>query len=1248
MDDWRDSQRNKEAADANIIRNGSGAIPRRPGQRFIPEKPNTRTDAFRKWRNEKRFKNNTTSDKKSIEGNNLNNLQIHFSQKETDRNKCEKRDKQAFALSHLPLQKRTANEFFIGFNFLQQTLQKEPADILVVLQDKKKEFDKFYKSPMKPDIIVLAVKLLSKICDTGFTEFLSFICNSEFIKNLQLYVINLAVQHESKQNMNSSYYQDMNSFWSSLINLFNNILLLLPNTACSRLYEIVHACNISIQTPNNQAKIYPKILKEFDDFIKKFNYTFEEHQRKKEQIKEENYIDYEEPPENFRSLGIYPNPADILSNEKPFLRPNIKEGSYVSVEHYLDVQFRLLREDFISPMREGVQELLNNNNEGKRKNNKSSIHVYKNVKFVSRYLSKSAVGILVDFKADRLQSAKSMKNKTNWEQSKRFLFGSLLCFTSNKFQSLIFGTVVERDIKLLMDGYLVVQLCEEFSHLEDQLFRSQDIHWMVESEIYFEPYFHVLKALKRLAEHNFPMQKYLVNVQCESNRPKYLQEGKIYTHHHLEINVTDFKQWPDAEKLELNDSQYKAVQLALTNEFSIIQGPPGTGKTYIALKVASILLRNIRDKQMLIVCYTNHALDQFLEDLELIKENKCIIADWDAKVFPECLNEPKKYFNRFVYWLLDIDEREITNFDINRSHPNLVDDNINYEEIEGLGKEDYFDTMRETRIFDDDLLIDISGVSMNLEVFVNEKSLLSNIQALRKKMETLFPLDDHNEMIKYTEIIREYNEKLLIYNKFTECMREFSNGTLGNMSNIPIIARKGLRCNREEKWSLYKYFKNKMKTKIEHEITHLSAQIQNLKKQHAEICQIDDIAILQEAKVIGMTTTCAARLQASLNVLKIPIVIIEEAAEVPESHIIVSLTQHCEHLILIGDHLQLKPSTAAYKLCRYYNLDISLFERMLNNKMNCVQLNVQHRMRPEIASLVCPNIYEDLQNHESVLEYPEVVGVTKSLYFIKHNVFEDQLNDDDNVTKKNSFEAALIVRLCRYLCLQGYDPTKITILTTYLGQMFLIKSLIRRENLLEDVKVTVVDNFQGEENEIILLSLVRSNSEAKIGFLKTENRVCVALSRAKIGFYIIGNMDNLVASSKIWPKINDSLEKINCVGPHLTLRCQIHIDEFTTISCAEDFNKAPEGGCSRICRSLIPCGHYCNSVCHVLDREHQKYKCKEPCTRLCKRQHMCRNLCSEECSSCRVQVLKKLKCGHEAMMACGQKRDLYVCRENSN
>ena len=55
------------------------------------------------------------------------------------------------------------------------------------------------------------------------------------------------------------------------------------------------------------------------------------------------------------------------------------------------------------------------------------------------------------------------------------------------------------------------------------------------------------------------------------------------------------------------------------------------------------------------------------------------------------------------------------------------------------------------------------------------------------------------------------------------------------------------------------------------------------------------------------------------------------------------------------------------------------------------------------------------------------------------------------------------------------------------------------------VRVTAVDNYQGEENDVIILSLVRSNEEESVGFLKTDNRVCVALSRAKNGLYAFGN-----------------------------------------------------------------------------------------------------------------------------------------------
>jgi superfamily I DNA and/or RNA helicase len=65
------------------------------------------------------------------------------------------------------------------------------------------------------------------------------------------------------------------------------------------------------------------------------------------------------------------------------------------------------------------------------------------------------------------------------------------------------------------------------------------------------------------------------------------------------------------------------------------------------------------------------------------------------------------------------------------------------------------------------------------------------------------------------------------------------------------------------------------------------------------------------------------------------------------------------------------------------------------------------------------------------------------------------------------------------------------------------------------MRIAVLDNYQGEESDIILLSLVRNNDENKIGFLSIENRVCVALSRAKNGLYIMGNMTQLCSDSKV-------------------------------------------------------------------------------------------------------------------------------------
>lgn len=314
------------------------------------------------------------------------------------------------------------------------------------------------------------------------------------------------------------------------------------------------------------------------------------------------------------------------------------------------------------------------------------------------------------------------------------------------------------------------------------------------------------------------------------------------------------------------------------------------------------------------------------------------------------------------------------------------------------------------------------------------------------------------------------------------------------------------------RWHLYFYWLNQYKIKLLEKKEKINREFRKDYKLYSEMRDIQDTQIMKDALVVGMTTTAAARLKSSLQALKSPIVIVEEAAEVLEAHIVCSLTNCCKHLILIGDHQQLKPSTANFTIETKYLLGISLFERMVKNNIQCHTLNIQHRMRPEIASLIRPAIYSVLEDHESVLNRAPIRGIENCIYFIDHQESEQLCKDS---SKKNIHEAEFLIRLAKHLVLNGYKPENITILAAYLGQMFEMLRQRKQHSLLKDVKIVVLDNYQGEENDIVLLSLVRSNNENKIGFLKIENRVCVALSRAKHGLYIMGNMSQLCTSSSV-------------------------------------------------------------------------------------------------------------------------------------
>lgn len=217
-----------------------------------------------------------------------------------------------------------------------------------------------------------------------------------------------------------------------------------------------------------------------------------------------------------------------------------------------------------------------------------------------------------------------------------------------------------------------------------------------------------------------------------------------------------------------------------------------------------------------------------------------------------------------------------------------------------------------------------------------------------------------------------------------------------------------------------------------------------------------------------------------------------------------------------------------------------MFERLVRNKVEFSHLKCQRRMIPEIRRALKP-IYEELEDHPSVLDripIPGMGGVNS--YFFTHQGRETM---DIQMSKINHKEAEMVVKFFGYLVLNGMTPGEITVLTFYNGQRKLIMRKLREHRQLQGARfnVVTVDSYQGEENEVVLLSLVRSNARGNIGFLEVENRVCVALSRARRGFYIFGDAPNLCKSSMLWWHIIQAMAKDPCrIGFYLHLTCEKH------------------------------------------------------------------------------------------------------------
>lgn len=227
-------------------------------------------------------------------------------------------------------------------------------------------------------------------------------------------------------------------------------------------------------------------------------------------------------------------------------------------------------------------------------------------------------------------------------------------------------------------------------------------------------------------------------------------------------------------------------------------------------------------------------------------------------------------------------------------------------------------------------------------------------------------------------------------------------------------------------------------------------------------------------------------------------------------------------------------------------------------------------MRPEISALVRSLTYPDLVDAPSTMNRPNLRGVRGNIVFIDHDKPEDENSRIKNQSevgskssKRNTHEAKMVLKIVKYLGQQGYGTDKLVVLTPYLGQLQELQAVLKEENdpVLNDldsydlvsagllpqasaqiskpklrlatigkhscimdlarIAKSPADNYQGEESEIVISCLTRSNSSHDIGFMFSPERLNVLLSRPRNAFIMIGNSDTFLNSRKgkeLWTK----------------------------------------------------------------------------------------------------------------------------------
>lgn len=541
----------------------------------------------------------------------------------------------------------------IGYRALEDICNSSsPEDGIWSLANKSKRFEALLnsKSDIRPDLMKLIIRAIH------------LSCSSDRVTQHAEQILRLVIKSKFLHLHLSSFINQM-PFYSQLDGKFqpDEVISHLSETFLALLqkfrHEIVDTIPLGLLNGTFEELKSKSLLREGNTLsqkilrVKDLKDEINRRKLKSAQNQDESEL---EPPDNFRQISVIPQAADLNIHRKPFLRVNVVGGRYKDLEHYLDVQFRLLREDFIIPLRDGIKQLRENYGPlgaNSTRGNKlgKDVYVYHNVTVL--YPVCNGKGMVYRIRFDREHGS---VRHVKWEKAKRLKFGSLLCLSADDFYDLLFATVENREPSDLRRGELEVRF--EGVQLEklNQCIQEKEKFNMVESPAFFAAYRHVLEGLQEIQADSLPFQEHIVKCIREVGPPGYEEKTNGFF---VMSDITDFDRnseshnsdWAPAgdesmpednsvtkddnsvsltgdafsdvssvasvdsdssdyllpegavniydlpfnrDSLTFNDSQMRAFKMALTKKIAVIQGPPGTGKTYVGQKIARVLLQS--------------------------------------------------------------------------------------------------------------------------------------------------------------------------------------------------------------------------------------------------------------------------------------------------------------------------------------------------------------------------------------------------------------------------------------------------------------------------------------------------------------------------------------------------------------------------------------------------------------------------------------------------------------------------------